>query len=401
MENKAESVYDIDMCKKREFIILNALFFSCLVLLDFVSCSKKADEQSAEDIVSMDENAKKHKWYYFTDNSIEETEQIQDVPEVLYRPWTESIRLSGLASVPSNPLGLNQAYGVVNRLGILCIDGENATLSSDASIFSSDTEESMVFSEGNPIFYRYRSTFFGDDGEASSRKEGQRPFLVQYNPDSKLCFPLVNYENLNIKDNEEVTDFFWDGRTWACSVKSVNGDKVDFSFFYWEPLVNIIDLSPALGKEKFLFTPSSEEEYKELNLPHLFSSAPRELKKLLDSIPNDYTLFIKWRDDSGTSPVSYYQQGLNDIPLNGCASDFAESGYSAAIFADGTTYLYKKDIDKVVAFRLPKLPAGFVYGEGAMSGDWLYVGWEETNFYETGRSGFIKLNVNDVLALLD
>ena len=396
MENKVKQVYYIYMYKNIENKIISALLI--LTPLVFASCSKKYNEDDS--IVSIKEEQKIHEWYYFTDSSVEEIDLPQNVPEVMFRPWTEAVRISSMASVPSNNLNRDEAYGIVNRLGVLCLDNDSEELVKDVSIFSTDTQESLVFSENIPVFYRYRSTFFGKE-DAGTIKRSSRPLLVQYNPDSKMCFPLVNYENLGIKDNQEVADFFWDGKKWAISVKETNDDVVNFTYFYWEPLVNIVDLSPALSKESFLFIPSSEDEHKELNVPNMFSAAPNGLKQLVSSIPSSYTLFLKWRDDSGTSPVSYYQQGKTDIPLNAFASDFAQSGYTAAIFADGTTYLYIKDADRTVAFRLPKLPSGFVYGEGAMSGSYLYVSWEETNFYETGRSGFIKLNIEDVLALLD
>ena len=44
------------------------------------------------------------------------------------------------------------------------------------------------------------------------------------------------------------------------------------------------------------------------------------------------------------------------------------------------------------------MPAGYNYGEVAIAGNYLYVAWEQTIFYKTGRSGFISVNLEDVLA---
>ncbi len=72
------------------------------------------------------------------------------------------------------------------------------------------------------------------------------------------------------------------------------------------------------------------------------------------------------------------------------------------MFSDGTTYLTRSLLsgntfeDTVIALRLPRLPAGFVYGETAVYGSTLYVAWEETDFYKTGRSGFIAVNLTEI-----
>ncbi|MBQ3648972.1 MAG: hypothetical protein II957_02110, partial [Treponema sp.] len=90
---------------------------------------------------------------------------------------------------------------------------------------------------------------------------------------------------------------------------------------------------------------------------------------------------------NGASPVSAH--GI-EAPL---------AGYVACVFADGTTYIKKTAADsQTVAFRLPLMPAGYNYGEVAIAGNYLYVAWEQTIFYKTGRSGFISVNLEDVLA---
>ena len=67
------------------------------------------------------------------------------------------------------------------------------------------------------------------------------------------------------------------------------------------------------------------------------------------------------------------------------------------MFADGTVYVLKDGEETPFAFRLPRLPAGFVYGEFAVAGKYLYVSWEENDFYLTKRTGFIKVNISKIL----
>ena len=140
-------------------------------------------------------------------------------------------------------------------------------------------------------------------------------------------------------------------------------------------------------------------------MPHLFTDAPDNLKSLVASIPSDFTFYVSWRDGSGTSPINYYQPGNNSsAPINAKGLYDSVSGYEVIVFADGTTYLRKNSTgthNSVCAFRLPLLPAGYIYGETAVAGDNMYVAWEENNFYKTGRAGFIQVNLTQVLNSLN
>ena len=134
-------------------------------------------------------------------------------------------------------------------------------------------------------------------------------------------------------------------------------------------------------------------------MPKQFSAAPDDLKKLCASIPSEFTISILWKDGSGTSAVSYYQQGSNSVPL--MANGSHSSSYSTLLFADGTTYILNSsdtgEDSPVAAFRLPLLPAGYTYGDFAIAGDTLYVAWEESSFYKTGRTGFLQVDLKAVL----
>ena len=78
--------------------------------------------------------------------------------------------------------------------------------------------------------------------------------------------------------------------------------------------------------------------------------------------------------------------------------------YACLMFGDGTTYasgaLYGRHIvndGKPVAFRLPKLPQGFAYTAFAVSGTTMYAAWEESDFYKTGKSGFLSVDLDAIL----
>lgn len=379
-----------------------ASFVSIVLLAGCTGKSKQVKMEVPEELPVHSElkgKSKLHSWYYFTDNSIEEIDLPQHVPERQKKAWTESVRISSAGSVP---VKLNttdfDAYGIVNKTGIIAFKDGVPTLFEETSIFTKSSADTLVFSDTTPVFYLYRNRFFNDDaGTKLDTIQKSRPALVEFDPQSKLCYPLVSYENLNLKDNDEITGFFWNGSEWACSVKSFLDTGVEFSYFAWTPQVSITDLEPSFNKDKFTFTSCDEQRYRWLNSPRLFEEAPKVLKELLSYIPQTVSFYVSYRDDSGTSPVSYYQEGTSEITLNARVVSSPASGYLAAVFEDGTTYVKKKNVDSVSAFRLPKLPGGFKYSEVCVSGGFLIVGWEETDFYNTGKSGFIKVNLPEII----
>ncbi|HAK68980.1 MAG TPA: hypothetical protein DCM57_04875 [Treponema sp.] len=370
---------------------------SCIAL---AGCSKKENDtppSPAEDLVELKPVQKNHVWYYFNGSDFAQTDLPQHTPEVMERPWTESTRIASAASAPT---GESKAYALVNRLGMLSFNGNEVKLHTDASIFSGVTADSLVFSEGKPVFYLYRSSFFNTDFEnsVSAAVQPSRPFLVEFDSAANLFFPLVSYANLKLDDDQQIAGYFWDGKTWACSAKKTVDRRVEFSYFYWEPNAPITSLSPALSSSaNFTFKSSTEEEYRTLNMPRLFNSAPEDLKDLVSSIPSEFSFSVVWKNSEGTSPVQYFQQGSGGVPLNANAS--SSEKYVAAVFADGTTYIQTRgEEEKNAAFRLPLLPAGYVYGDFAISGDTMYVAWEQSSFYKTGRTGFLQVQLAAVLS---
>lgn len=371
--------------------------FAIFYIFTLAGCSKKEGKKS---FAGKLEVIKNHTWYYFTEDGFEKIDLPQNAPKTVMIPWTETVRISSASSVIPSPQSAKskpqfQAYAIVNKRGLLAFNDAEIKFFTDNSIFKFDSADELVFSSGKPVFYLFRSSFFNTNSASHfSNVHNSRPFLVEFNPSSKIFFPLVSYENLGLTNYEQVIDFFWEGKTWACAAKKSENDKVEFKYFFWEPLVPLADLTPALGQETFLFNPLTEEGYKKLNSPKLINQAPEELRELLKSIPQEFPYFVKFRDESGTSPVGYCQIGDDSTPLNATSFVAPVDGLSAAVFEDGTTFIKKYKVkDSTLGFRLPLLPSGFKYGHSAIAGKTLYVSWEETKFFNTERSGFICVNL--------
>ena len=82
--------------------------------------------------------------------------------------------------------------------------------------------------------------------------------------------------------------------------------------------------------------------------------------------------------------------------------------YTATLFPDGTFYfaggIEGRHILKngdTISMRLPKLPKGYKYTSFGIAGTKLYCGFEEYNFYKTGSSGFLEVDLDETLYKAD
>ena len=398
---KADNIL-VSIVARNNTVCLMAAMFA--ISAAFISCGNEKKNAAGNEISDLQQVSfvkKSHKWFYLSPDGFNEVDLPQHAPQVMEQPWTEAIRISSASSVPSDKAGEGdfQAFALVNRLGLLAFSGGDIKLFTDTSYFSKLTADSLVFSDGLPVFYLYKSSFFNssdaDDG-------GERPFLLDFNPRSGLFYPLVSYQNLGMDNEEEIVGFFWNGESWTCASKKRKEQQIEFKYFIWQPLMNLTDLNPALlSSDSFLFKSATEDDYKKISMPLLFSSAPDRLKTLISSIPSEFSFYVTWRDGSGSSPKNYYQAGTGNSTLNAKGLAQTESGFDVIVFADGTTYLRRGKDGNISAFRLPLLQAGYSYGEVALSGQYLIVAWEENNFYKTKRSGFIQIDLEELIRKIE
>lgn len=120
---------------------------------------------------------------------------------------------------------------------------------------------------------------------------------------------------------------------------------------------------------------------------------------MASKVPFNLTVFTA----GGTSPRHYSNVSKeNEDAL--MAYGVVSESWSGILFQDGTLYV-EGALDgrrilrggKAVALRLPRLPYGFNYTSFIISGSTLYAAWEESDFYMTSRSGFIKVDLDATL----
>lgn len=366
------------------FVIFCSLFFSC----------SKNKNQNVE---IQEVNQKSHEWFYFTKDGFFKTELPQDSVISSLKPWTESIRLSEANTFQ------NKGYLLVNKLGLLIIDENNPpVLIQDFSLFDDYSCSNLFFAENTPFITFSRSSFFNSNAnlENSNTENPERPFLVRLNENS--FFPVLTYGDLNLSSGGEITGTYFDGFSFVSSVKRLVNGKVNFSYIKIIPQKSLNSFEPFTSSKKINIEETNEDFYREKVSPVDFSNAPKRLQEVLSSLPKNFDFTVCVDDEIYSSPKIYSTKISGEQVLN--ANSILNSNFVCVIFSDGTTYfkgaLQNREISnsgKITAFRLPKLPENYVYTDFCISNSTLAIGFEEQDFFKTGRSGFLTCNLEKIL----
>ena len=350
-----------------------------------------------------------HTWYYFTQDGFSQTDKPSDSPFAGALPYTEAVRISSANNaVNAGSDNANKAFALVNRLGVLCFDGTELSLAKDISVFAERTASNLVFVNDTPVFSVYKSTFFNGSIDSSQYKNDSAShlFLIQFDDTTRISYPLINCSNIGGSSDCEVTDFFWDGNTWFCCLKSFSDKeaKTSFSYIKFSPAAPLLSISPVSADNLITVRESTVKEFRDAMHVRDYSLAPERIRKMLRGFAGQIPFTLEVKSAGGASPRVYENSpaGTFEEELN--AKAIISQSWSAVLFEDGTFYiegaLPGKHIlrgGKPVAIRLPKLDAGFVYSDFVISGTILYAAWEQTSFYKVNRSGFLSVDLDSTL----
>lgn len=385
--------------------IINKAFLLILLPLCIIGCRKNKPVQVSPNAVSVEITKKNHAWYYFDNITYHQTDKPQHSPAQPAKPWTEAIRISSSNNAAESddlPLG----YAIVNRLGVLKFNDEEIFLSPDVSLFTDRTAGNLVFMGNVPIFSVYKSAFFNDTIVEPDYKndDSAHLFLVQFDKVAKISYPLINCNNITTKKNSEVTDFFWNGIEWCCSIKTISDTKNEFSYVLFKPLIPLLAISPATADSSIYISETDADFFRECKRQLDYNNAPDRIKKLLAGFDTKLPFEIEVKNAGGFSPRYYTNNLQEDAKKVLHAKSILSQSWSAALFEDGTLFLegalpgrHILRSGMPVAIRLPKLPNGYVYSDFVISGTTLYAAWEESSFYKTGRAGFLQVNLDRTL----
>lgn len=382
------------------------LFISSLLCFFIFSCKQN---QIGRELEISDEmlrasqikTQKIHQWFYFSGNSFYETEHPSAVPRLIKKPWTETERISSSLSIRNDKRDYDLFF-TVNKVGILIAKPghpKQAILASDQQLFSQLTAGALVCIDNFPVFHTYKNSFFS----RLTEKKEKLPFLVQFHPGTSIFLPLLYTSDLGISDATEVTDLQYAKGFWIAALKTESSEETQFdylNFFSYEPITRQSAAKRSLHLEKKQL---STAEYREFLSPLPFSNAPKRLQDLYKKLPPDYPFYCMVSETNAGSSLSYLNGSISDEKLIASNALIADS-FSLAVFADGTSFfvgaLPNKNIlnqGEPLAFRLPRLPEHFSYGDFGVSGSTLYIAWEESFFYETARSGFLTVDLEELL----
>ena len=364
------------------------------VTLALCSCGKKNDDVLSQNVAQ----ERAHQWYYFSQTGFEKINLPQQAPKAADKPWTEAIRISSAGSNFQADELRPDAFAIVNRLGILSFKNGEPSLTMDSGIFPNESAGNLFFENDVPFFTLNKDRTF-NKAKVSTEL---RPFIVRFQEQSNLCIPLLSCQDFGLDEKSEITDLTIRERQFICSVKTYQQDRLEFTYFAWTPSVSLDTLTATTALKAMRKEEITTEDYRAALSHENISSAPERLQELLSNLPQSFTYSVKCRDTKHNSE-SFYFHGDRSGRLQSASATIAPS-YTLAVFADGTTFLSgalnKRTIvnnGAAVAFRLPKLPAGYVYGDAMISQGTLIVAWEEADFYMTGRSGFITVDLDKVL----
>lgn len=393
------------------FLKSNCIFskISCAAFfLILISCAqKKSPEQisvATEEVVNLEKKNSTFEWFCLTRNGFEKIERPQKTPAIIKKPWTEALRISYMAqAAEDSPLDVDansapKVFALVNHLGVIALGANEIKVYKDETIFANRSAEKIVFMNGTPVVSVYKNSFFNEKISAS---EMFRPFLVQFAQDSGVFFPILTYENLALDERTQVNDFCWNGTQWFCSIKSSDENETKFEYLKFRPETTLLSISPE--RNFISIEESSEDEFRAQRRPQKFSDAPERVKNLLNNLPANFNFYAECKIASGPTPHEYLRGKVSSGAMRKATVQISDT-WIAALFEDGTTFLngalYGKKIlngGKPIALRLPRLPSGYVYSDFGISGTQLFAAWEESEFYKTGRAGFIKVDLEKIL----
>lgn len=367
--------------------------------------NNKTEEAAVTEPIEVKETSSDHKWYYFSNGSYIETDLPQHSPILSLKPWTESLRVCD-GNVDFNERGML----LVNHFGVLLFE-ETAEprLIQDSTLFSDSTAGNLVFENNTPFFTLSKNSLFNknlkDTDQKPAEKHTEENHIVRLSVENSMFLPCVTYSDLKIQNNAEVSGTYFDGKTWFSSIKTVEKGETNFRYINWTANVSMASLSPLSNSEKVTVNEISRDEYRNVNSPKNISSAPARLKALLSSIPSGFDYTVALHRNGGASPEYFYggEDGSGQDENEAEANAIMTSDWICAVFGDGTAYFAGSlkghallNSGKTTAFRLPKLPKEYVYGDFCISGNYLAVSWEENDFYKTGRSGFLVVDMAKV-----
>ena len=363
------------------------LFF--LINLIFIFSCSKTEQKAGENDKTKAINEEKPcaAWYYFAADTADavqilKTESPFEIKPEKYRPWTEAVRISGLAVMYNPPLLLINKKGIIHGFTL----DENPQTDIN-SFFAEKTAAGFYKTNAGNLIRFYNNSIFSTVPETE-----EQPCLCRYNIVSKEITPAVFPHHFGLKKDAQLTGLEFDEK-WFAAFKTEKNEKVEFDYFSFSDMNNLINGN---------YTKIGQDEFIEHTKPINVNSHKAETKVITEFAE------ILRREDDGNIQVELFSDNLKNKLLliktdnaleeqenkntTACAAELTANnngGISKAIlFNTGKLFLKKDEIWSML--QLPSLPENFSYTYFTIKDDIVLAGWEEQRFFEIGRAGFLQ-----------
>lgn len=329
---------------------------------------------------SKDQNVK-------TKSIIREASLLKKVPKREKLPWTESIRVSGMGFFNKEP------FFIINKVGIFSFSSLFSpplrTFSND--FFSLFSASDFYNTDIGFLVRSYKTNIFDELNNAEEEIDSniELPILNRYNSITQDLEAVFFPHHFTLPYYATLTALAYND-AWYASFKIDNGEKIEFRYFKFDNMTDILNARyESITETSFrvAVTPLKETDEKFLLLNKSFVQLFKGIK--------EKNVLIEYFDSNSSSSVKVMKSKngfLEDIDMQGVA--FCNGFYSAVLLENGKLYLNieKKDDESLTeTYLLPPLPENFIYKYCAIYDDVLLASWEEEDFYECGRAGFITI----------
>ena len=332
---------------------------------------------------------------------------IKKCPTCDFLPWTESIRISGIGFFDDD------VCFIVNKAGILSF----STLfnqSQSVGIFSNPlfpffTASGFYSTDVGLLVKSYKNTMFEAIGSFDENKltHEELPILNRYNPITKDLEPILFPHHFSLPAYAALTELNYNG-AWFASFKLDDGKNVQFRYFKFNNINDILNAN---------YTPITSEIFMNAMLPILedeerFLSLPKPLIRLIKSM-EEKSVSIEYFNGNFLNPDNNFLGPVKVIRNTGKANNLEVAKYEAIAFSNSTKegmisalllnngklYIYNEKTELPDIYLLPKLPENFSYTYFAIYKDVILAAWEEQDFFECGRTGFITIPIEKLKKL--
>lgn len=373
-----------------------------LFLMTLISCNKNQAVSEEEELPKIKTSTQ---IYYFSkDTSNKEQRILHNVlaiskcPKRDFLPWTESIRISGMGFFDDEPCF------IVNKVGVFSFSNlfNQPVDIFQSSLFPFFTASGFFNTDVGFLVKSYKNTMFESIGSFEENKltHEELPILNRYNPITKDLEPILFPHHFALPAYAALTELSYND-SWFASFKIDDGENVQFRYFEFNNINDILNAS---------YTPIASETFMDAMLPILeddmrFSSLPTPLISLIKAM-EEKSVSIEYFDSNFSSPLKILRNTgkANNLETSkyeaiAYSNNTKEGTIYALLLNNGKLYVYNANEEAPSIYSLPKLLKNFSYTYFAIHEDVILASWEEQDFFECGRAGFITMPITKLKKL--